>query len=394
MNSYEFLLESQVPQVGRKYQHLEDLVFTNGSQGALHAIERLKRLPTDYSTVEVKWDGSPVFYWGRDTSGKFYFFPKNAWAYQSRGKDKVTGTQISTYTDSPKAVRQFISGTGRAETKEQQEQRESFSRNVAGLYSIFERATPTSFRGFVEGGLLWAPFMPYERTRTGGQIEYKFTPNLTTFYVSASSAMGQKMQTSRAGIAVTGYYTEIGSTDEQRLDPMLLKSLNLDDDLVVQGPIFVETAPKLDTTIINALSELERSIVANRQQIDSYLAPKEGLKSPGAKIYEFMGAQRATKFANLVRAFPQWVKENSSEKQQQYLLDAAGNWKLVISAVAQIMSAKDQVIAQWLKSLKHHSAIRQENPEGFAQPHQGGYAYDIPDQFVKYIKRSDWQPRS
>ena len=389
----ELLTEAQASTVGRKYQHLEDLVYTNGSQGALHAIERLKRLMLDYESVEVKWDGSPVLYWGRDAAGKFYMFPKNAWAYQARGKDKVTGTLVSTVMDSPENIRKFISATGKPTTPEDKAQREAFSRNLAGLFRIFENATPSSFRGFVEGGLLWSPFEPYERVKLGGQIEYKFTPNVTTFYVRASSALGLKMQHSRAGVAVTGYYTDIGSTDEQRLDPLVLKSLNITDDLVVQGPIYVETAPKIDVVTNNALGELEKSIVANRQQIDNYLAPKPGLKSPGSKIYDFMGDQRATKFVGLLRAFPQWVREHCSDKQQEYLLDSEGAWKAVVGAVAQIMSAKDQVVKQWLKGLKTHSVIRQENPEGFAQPHQGGYQYDLPDQFVKYIKRSDWQPR-
>jgi hypothetical protein len=75
------------------------------------------------------------------------------------------------------------------------------------------------------------------------------------------------------------------------------------------------------------------------------------------------------------------------------LLDGNEDWRTVISAVAQIMSAKDNIIDQWLNAIQQHSVIRQENPEGFAQPHQGGYAYDIPGQFVKYIKRSEWQPR-
>ena len=66
MLSRQFLVEAAMPDIGRKYQHLEDLVYTNGSQGALHAIERLRRLPTEYQQVEVKWDGSPVFFWGRD----------------------------------------------------------------------------------------------------------------------------------------------------------------------------------------------------------------------------------------------------------------------------------------------------------------------------------------
>jgi hypothetical protein len=42
---------------GRKYQHIEDLVFTNGSHGGLHAVERLRSMAEQESTIELKWDG-------------------------------------------------------------------------------------------------------------------------------------------------------------------------------------------------------------------------------------------------------------------------------------------------------------------------------------------------
>jgi hypothetical protein len=44
-------------QVGRKYQHIEDLVISNGSQGAMHAIERMRHMLDNYDSIELKWDG-------------------------------------------------------------------------------------------------------------------------------------------------------------------------------------------------------------------------------------------------------------------------------------------------------------------------------------------------
>jgi len=69
--------------VGRKYQHIEDLVFTDGSVGGLHAVERLRDMTAKGKGIELKWDGSPVIYWGRDEQGVFHMFPKNAWDYLS-----------------------------------------------------------------------------------------------------------------------------------------------------------------------------------------------------------------------------------------------------------------------------------------------------------------------
>ena len=388
MLSRQFLVEVAMPDIGRKYQHLEDLVYTNGSQGALHAIERLRKLPTEYQQVEVKWDGSPVFFWGRDDAGQFYFFPKNAWQYQQRGKDK-TADGISTEMSSAAAVKKFIAGTGRADSPEQQAQRNQYAQGMSQLYSVFERATPDDFRGFVEGGLLFYP----EKPAIAGRGEYTFQPNVTRFYVRQDSRLGERIENATAGVAITGYYPELGSTEEQRLSTDQIDAMNHTPALVVQGPLYVETVPVLDPEMDRALATLEQSILKNRTVLDDYLSPKPGLKSPGSVIYKFMGDQRATKFADLTRAFPAWAEKNLSAKQADIMLSDAAGLTATLGAVEQLQKIKDSVLDQWLTGIQQHSIIRQDNPEGFAQPDPGGYQYAIPGQFVKYIKRSDWQPR-
>lgn len=51
------LLEAVQPKVGRKYQHVEDLVLSHGYVGGKHAVERLRDLQDQGGTVELKWDG-------------------------------------------------------------------------------------------------------------------------------------------------------------------------------------------------------------------------------------------------------------------------------------------------------------------------------------------------
>ena len=57
MRSNEFLTEAAKPTVGRKYQHIEDLVLSNGYTGAMHAIERMRHMGEEGGTIELKWDG-------------------------------------------------------------------------------------------------------------------------------------------------------------------------------------------------------------------------------------------------------------------------------------------------------------------------------------------------
>lgn len=390
MLSREFLIEAAAPRTGRKYQHLEDLVYTDGSQGALHAIERLQRLTQDYSTVEVKWDGSPVYYWGRDDSGRFYFFPKNAWGYLTRGK-KETQSGVSTVMDSGQAVKDFIAKTGTVSTPRERKQRLRFAEISALMYDLFERATPDDFRGFVEGGILFGGDQRKQLVTSRGRRYWVFQPNVTKFKVAAASGLGQQVEQARVGVAVTGYYRDLGSTDETRPTMDQIKRLNSSNDLLVQGPIYVETVPKLSSRDMNLLSQLKQKILADRQSIDGYLAAKPSVSNPGGKIYQFVNDNRGVK--NLVRAWPDWVRQTQSAKAQESLLQDRAGYTSVLSAVQDLQAVKDRIIQDWLSAVSKHSVISQDNPEGFAQAHQGSYEHDLPGQFVKFIQRGKWQPR-
>ena len=53
MRARELLTEATV---GREWQHLEDLVFVDGSQGALKAAEILNNVGNGSTELNIKWD--------------------------------------------------------------------------------------------------------------------------------------------------------------------------------------------------------------------------------------------------------------------------------------------------------------------------------------------------
>ena len=144
--------EAAAPGIGRKYQHIEDLVFTNGAKGGLHAVERLRYMSSQGGNIELKWDGSPVLYWGKQ-DGQFMMIPKNAWEYLKRGKTELQNG-ISTIPRSAEEVQKFLMGTGKADP-DQIAQRLQYAKQVASLWPYFEQASPDE--GFLEGGLLFYP---------------------------------------------------------------------------------------------------------------------------------------------------------------------------------------------------------------------------------------------
>lgn len=362
-------------QVGRKYQHIEDLVIANGSAGGLHAVERMKHMVDNYDSIELKWDGMPVVYWGRDDKGVFRMIPKNAWAYLKSGKTQ-TSSGASTIMNGPKDVYNFVMGTG-----DTSDGRVEFAKQFASLWSLFEKISPK--QGFIEGGLLFFPgSMPQVNQRTN---TYDFKPNITTFHVPVNSKLGKRIANAKMMVAATGYYAQMGSADEQRYPDAEKLST---PDVIVQGTTYVEEMPGVST---DGLDRVENFIKANAQKIDNYLAPKKGLSNPGGELYTYLNKHLRT--SGLLKDFPSWAQQNLSASKAQMLLSDTEGLKATLGAVEALSNEKTKIIKSL--SLGLHGGIMQTNPEGYAQAHpEINFTNDLPGQFLKLIDQLNWKPRA
>jgi len=382
MKFSDILFEAAAPSVGRKYQHIEDLVIANGSHGAMHVVERMRHMIDNYDSIELKWDGMPVIYWGRDDQGIFRMIPKNAWAYLSRGATQ-TKQGVKTLPDNPQDVVKFIAGTG----GEADSGRMAFATNVASLWKLLEQASPE--RGFLEGGILFYPgtkpdgqsAMPELNSRTK---TYDFTPNITAFHVPVASKLGKKIGSAKMMIAATGYFDKLGSTTEGRLantDSLSTK------DVIVQGTTYVEEMPGISSA---GLDKLESFIKANAQKIDNYLAPKPGLSNPGGELYTYLNKHLRVK--GLLKDFPAWAQENLSPAKAKTLLSDKEGLKATLGAVEAVSNEKMNIIKSL--SIGLHGGIMQTNPEGYVQAHpEINLQHDLPGQFLKLIDQMNWSPR-
>jgi hypothetical protein len=382
MKINEFLTEATGPKVGRKYQHIEDLVLSDGSHGALHAVERLKHMGEEGGNIELKWDGMPVVYWGRDEQGNFGMFPKNAWQYLKSGKTE-TSSGASTVMRSPDDVKSFVMGTGSGDPKA----RQKFANQFASLWPYFEQISPK--QGYLEGGLLFYPgtrpdgnsAMPAINQETN---TYDFTPNITTFHIPVDSDLGKKISKSKVMVAATGYFPTMGSSDEQRLPNA--ESLSV-PGVIVQGTTYVQEPVPLDT---QGLANLEAYLTKNAKLIDGYLAPKPGLSNPGAELYSYLNKHLRTE--GLLADFPEWAKSNLSEKKAQAMLADVEGLKATLGAVEGLGNQKNLLINQLSQGL--HGGIKQTKPEGYVQAHPGKkFNYDMPGQFIKTIDQTNWAPK-
>jgi len=373
---------TEAQDVGRKYQHIEDLVLSHGSHGGLHAVERLRDMATTGGSIELKWDGMPVVYWGRDESGNFMMIPKNAWAYLKRGQTQ-TKSGAPTLTKSPQDVAKFVLGTGSGDPKE----RAKFAKQFAMLWPYFEKISPKE--GFIEGGLLFYPgtkpdgesAMPVLNKETN---TYDFQPNITQFHIPADSDLGKKISKAKVGVAATGYYPSVGSGDETRFPDAEKLST---PDVLVQGTTYVQEPVKIGTKM---LDNVEAFIKSNGSKIDNYLKPKPGLSKPAEELYSYLNKHLRTD--GLTKDFPNWAKANLSPKKAEAILSDKEGLTATLGAIEALSKQKSILIQQLSKQT--HGGIRQTRPEGYAQAHPGRkFKYDIPGQFVKAIDQSTWKPR-
>jgi len=382
MKLSDILFEAAAPTVGRKYQHIEDMVLANGSHGAMHVVERMRHMVDNYDSIELKWDGMPVVYWGRDEKGVFRMIPKNAWAYLARGATQ-TKTGAPTLPNSPEDVVKFILGTGGGAD----EGRQMFAKNVASLWSYFEKVSPQ--KGYLEGGILFYPgtkpdgqsAMPQLNPRTK---TYDFKPNITAFHVPVDSKLGKQISKAKMMVAATGFFDKLGSSDEGRLANTGKLST---PEVIVQGTTYVEEMPGVNTS---GLDKLEQFIKTNAQLIDNYLAPKQGLSNPGAELYTYLNKHLRT--SGLLKDFPAWANANLSPGKAQLLLSDPKGLKATLGAIEAISNEKMQIIKSL--SLGLHGGIMQTNPEGYVQAHpEINLQYDVPGQFLKLIDQMNWKPK-
>lgn len=372
------LFEAAAPAVGRKYQHIEDLVFTNGSNGGLHAVERMRKMSQQGGSIELKWDGSPVVYWGRDSEDRFMLIPKNAWDYLKRGK-KETTTGVSTIMLSPADIENFIVNTGKAEPGKEK-QRQEYAKQLSELWPYFESISPE--KGFIEGGLLFYPGkMPVVNKATN---TYDFTPNITTFHIPVDSELGKKIGYAKLMVAATGYYSSLADPTESRYPNAEQLST---EDILVQGTTYVQEPIEFDQS---DLDQAEQYIGQNAQVIDSFIAGVPGLAKPGDVLYKFYNQN--LRIEGVKSQFENWVKNEfpTGGKAQKILTHPGLN--VVLDAVEMLTNAKMKVINAL--NLGTHGGIKQTKPEGYVQAHPGGeFARDLPGQFVKTIDQANWAPR-
>ncbi len=368
---------TEAKKLGRAFNHLEDLVFFHGTQGAVEALEHLKDFASEEGSqsIRMKWDGNPQIYWGRERAGSpLILAGHNAWA---RG----------VAADNPKDVEDFIANkSGNPRSEEEVAARNAFAKEFASLYPLFDRATPKDFEGFVYAdGLFLSP----PELKDG---VYTFCPNpksQTCYHVRQESDLGKRIAKARVMVVGHAFFPEFGMDDSSQKPISDFSQFDGTSDLVVLGPVYNTKPVEIDTSKID---KIETYVKQNSTKIDSFLQGTTGLSDLKNIIYTYVNQTAKAKQLDSLGTehFFKWLSSSkvSANKQQKIIdLNKTNSQALdsIFKLVKGIQNAKDNVIDQ---IEGEQGEIWDTNGEGRVR--YAGAGKELGN--VKLVPRKRWTP--
>jgi hypothetical protein len=379
MRLRELFTEAAAPkQLGRAFNHLEDLVFFHGTAGTQEALSHIEDFASSEGagSIRMKWDGNPQIYWGRETKGgPLILAGHNGW---SRGAK----------TDSPDALKDFIANkSGSPKTPEEKQQRDEFANKFANLYPLFDKATPKDFVGYV-----YADGLFLDKPELDANGVYNFCPNpksQTCYHVRKDSDLGKRI--AQAQVMVVGHadFASFGAPDSEQRPKNDFSEFNGNPALVVLGPIYNTKPVKVD---INAVRKVEKYLAQHSKQIDGFLAPQAGLSDLKEILYKFVNQTAKAKQLDSISSqlFFNWlttskVSDPKQQKIQQLSNQYSNALEAIFTLVKMIQGMKDNIIDQ----------VEGEHGDIWDTHGEGRVRYAGADKkfgHVKLVPRKRWTP--
>jgi hypothetical protein len=361
---------------GARIDHAEDIIFDEGSRGAIRALEALKQMEQGgHTNVTVKWDGSPALVFGRNEAGEFIFTDKSGFVKSGGVERAKSGDEIANH---------LLNRSGGANKEDPK--RIAFATNMKQIFDQYDRATPKDFRGYLMGDLL------YYNTPEIIDGKYTFTPNIVTYRVDNASDLGKKISQSKTGIVVHRLLDEQGNQSPVPKDLMMQGT-----DVLIFPSVTVTKPAQIDDEDIN---QLKAVVAGNAQGIDSMLdvntLTQMQMKDLPKIFYNYLNSKVDTGLDNIGTDFLQWIKTSKvSGKKQQKIAEYVGQHKQHFDAmwkvVSGIMTIKDKIINQFDSHDAEVTAeIGNHGPVSKDAHASGGEGYVLahPDGDIKLVPRA------
>ena len=371
--------EAAPKQLGRAFNHLEDLVFFYGSDGTLEALDHIKDFNTSQGaeSIRMKWDGNPQIYWGRETKGgPLVLGGHNGWSKGAK-------------TASPDEIKDFIQNkSGSPKTPEEVTAREKFADQFASLYPLFDAATPSDFVGFV-----YADGLFLNQPKQDAEGVYTFCPNpksQTCYHVRADSDLGQRISAAQVMVVGHAYFPEWGMPDSSQKPISDFSQFNSNPKLIVLGPVYNKQPVKINTEEVDAV---EQFLSQHANEIDTFLAGTGGLSDLKNIMYTYVNQTAKAKQLDQTspKHFMAWlaaskVSPGKQAKIQELAAASPNALAAIFTLVKRIQALKDNIIDQ----------VEQAQGEVWDTHGEGRVRYAGPEKkfgHVKLVPRKRWTPQ-
>ena len=372
IRSRQVVGESQLNEAEARIQHAEDIIFWEGSKGAVRAIESLKSLEQGKHTdVTIKWDGSPAIIFGRDENGEFILTDKSGFTAKGYdGKSKSADDLEQMFLNRSGGKNRDNPGYV------------AFAANMKDIFDEYERATPKDYRGFFKGDLLYYNTPEIEDGR------YHFTPNIVTYDVTVDSPIGKQIGASKTGIVI---HREVDANGVE--GPLKNGNIFQGNEVLVLPPVVAQSAPEIDDTDIK---NLQAMVSKNANQIDDILARRPGLSDLPQIFYTYLNSKVDTGIKDLAQGFGPWLSQSKvSKPKQQKIIEIINNnvegfnamWNIVFG----IMTVKDNIINQLeSQDADIKASIGSKGPAAPDTHGEGGEGYVLahPEGDIKLVPRA------
>ena len=349
-----------------RIQHAEDLIFWEGSKGAIRAIEQLQSLSKSTQSLTIKWDGSPAVVFGRNPNGEFIFTDKSG--FVAKGYDG----RATNADDLEGAIMQRAKGDRKKMKGYQQ-----YASKMKGIFDMMQNAVSETFQGYLVGDMLF-----FDTPQKSGNA-YVFKPNVVEYKVDANSALGQRIGQSKVGVVVHNLMSEKGRT-------MPAKNL----DMIQGGEVLAippTTVNKKEPIQSKGVDQLKSLLANSGKSIDKILdrntlAQMKLVDLPNI-LYSYTNSKVDGGMKNLGKDFLQWLQSSTVSQPKkvkitEYVKQNIDAFSKLWMLVGGIMQVKDSIIQQLDTAQGDVQATVNGKPGG------EGYVLNTPQGNIKLVKRS------
>jgi|688.fasta_scaffold10465_18 hypothetical protein len=296
----QIIVEAEV-QGGRAkgIEHLEDYVFRNGSAGIKKAMDIVKNTAENTgATTTVKWDGKPALVFGRDPAGTFVLTDVSG--FTAKGYNGL-------FTSPRQAIGLLAQRDQDAAAKGKPAGRVEYLGPIyEKLWPLLSAALPKTFRGYVQGDLLYTDRPPEDAGN------FVFTPNAITYRIPIASDVGQRIGNSEVGIAMHTRYDEPGSPKE----PIGNVDFKRVPGLLLLEPVYAKENVRPNRNLVQALRDVYKT---SGSAIDGLFNPTElralQITDLPKLCIDYINSRVGADFDNLIAGFGPWLQSTQSPRK-------------------------------------------------------------------------------